>query len=179
MRSVQIEASTHDQLRASAPCLALTGTAGAVSCLSPSIPLPPSCPPSLGTVLLSVLPVAHRHCSTMRALTPAAPRQRDRSLRSICLPSAHPTPNHVVRPNVTYLSPRTFGRSLSGPRLRHLWAGSPQHAAESGSSSCGLSVRLRLLPTPPRGDATIPPLGDAVAFGYICGDFTWHGLSPC
>src|SRR3981189_1803613 len=55
MRSVQIEASTHDQLRASAPCLALTGTAGAFACISPSIPHPPSCPPSLGTALLSVL----------------------------------------------------------------------------------------------------------------------------
>jgi len=42
----------------------------------------------------------------MRALTPAVPRQHARSLRSVRLPSGHPTPNHVVRPNVTFLSPR-------------------------------------------------------------------------
>jgi len=36
--------------------------------------------------------------------------------------------------------------------------------AETGSSSYGLSVRLRLLPTPPHGDA--------VAFSYMRGDFT-------
>ena len=47
-------------------------------------------------------------------------------------------------------------------------AGSPLHTAESGSLSCGLSVRLRLLSTPPRGDA--------VTFSYMCRDFTWRGL---
>ena len=48
----------------------------------------------------------------------------------------------------------------------------------SGSCSYRLPVRLRLLSTPSRSDADTPPLGDAVAFGYICGDFTWHG-PPC
>ena len=42
--------------------------------------------------------------------------------------------------------------------------------AESGSSSYGLSVRLRLLPTPPRDDA--------VAFGYMSYDTPWRGLAP-
>src|SRR5262245_51762911 len=55
-------------------------------------------------------------------------------------------------------------------RLRHVIAGSPLHPAETGSSSCRLLVRLRLLSTPPRGDA--------VAFGYMCRDLTWAGLSP-
>ena len=45
-----------------------------------------------------------------------------------------------------------------------------RHAAESGSSSCRLFVRLRLLSTPPHGDA--------VAFGFMCYDFTSDGLSP-
>ena len=44
MRSVQTEASTHDQSLASAPCVALAGTVDALSCLIPSVPHPPSCP---------------------------------------------------------------------------------------------------------------------------------------
>ena len=46
------------------------------------------------------------------------------------------------------------GRSQSaGVGLRQWLAGSPQHLAESSSSSCGLVVRLRLLFTLPRGNA--------------------------
>src|ERR1700736_3588129 len=55
MRSVHTEASTQDQSRsfpASAPCVAKTGTAGALSCLVMSFTRPPSYPPSLGAVLL-------------------------------------------------------------------------------------------------------------------------------
>src|SRR5580704_10889767 len=70
MRSVQTEASTHDQ-RVSAPRVALAGTAGAVACFIPSIAHPPSYPPSLGAALLSALSVAPRPCGTMRALPPA------------------------------------------------------------------------------------------------------------
>src|SRR6202045_987325 len=55
MRTVQTEASTHDQLRASAPCVALAGTAEALCASFRSIPHPPSYPPSLGTALLSAL----------------------------------------------------------------------------------------------------------------------------
>ena len=55
-------------------------------------------------------------------------------------------------------------------RLRHEKAGSPQHYAESGSSSSGLPVHLRLLPTPPRGDA--------VTFNYGAHDRLRHGLAP-
>src|SRR5712691_2164949 len=115
MRSVQTEASTHDQSRASAPCVALAGTADALACSLPGIAHPPSCPPSLGAALLSALFAAHRRCSTMRALTPAASRQRDSSLRSIRWPSGHPVPNHVARPDVTCLSPRASDRSLAVP----------------------------------------------------------------
>src|SRR5260370_19194240 len=38
-------------------------------------------------------------------------------------------------------------------RLRHYLAGSPQPSAESGSLSYGQPVHLRLLSTPPHGDA--------------------------
>src|SRR5947207_15806322 len=57
MRSVHTEASTQVQLWSlvvSAPCVALAGTAGAVCASILSFTHPPSCPPSLGTALLSV-----------------------------------------------------------------------------------------------------------------------------
>src|SRR5262249_40003053 len=58
----------------------LAGTAGAFSDPFRSTAHPPPCPPSLSAALLSALSAAHRRCGTMRALTPAAPRQRDRPL---------------------------------------------------------------------------------------------------
>jgi len=38
-------------------------------------------------------------------------------------------------------------------RLHQSLAGSPKLKAETGFSSCGLSIHLLLLPTPPHGDA--------------------------
>ena len=49
MRSVQTEASTHDQRVGLSALCSLVGTAG-VCCLGPFIPHPPSCPPSLARV---------------------------------------------------------------------------------------------------------------------------------
>jgi hypothetical protein len=54
--------------------------------------------------------------------------------------------------------------------LRHYLAGSPRQEAESSSSAYGPVVRLRLLPT--------PPLGDAVTFGYKVQTKPCQGLSP-
>ena len=72
-------------------------------------------------------------------------------------PSRHSAPNHLMRPARGIASVvRRAGNARHG--LRHWLAGSPSHPAESGSSSCGLAVHLRLLSTPPRGDA--------VTFGY-------------
>jgi len=76
--------------------------------------------------------------------------------------SEHPAPNHTMRPNVAL--PVTSARSANSG-LRHVWAGSPTHAAESGSSAYGLFFRLRLLSTPPRGGA--------VTFDYMGCDFPW------
>ena len=115
MRSCHSVASARDLLRASAPCIVLPDIGGASVCFIVALPHPPSCPPSLGAALLSALVAAPRRCGTMRALTPAAPRQRNRSLRSIRLPSGHPAPNHVMRPDVTCLSPRASGRFLAVP----------------------------------------------------------------
>jgi hypothetical protein len=125
MRSVQTEASTHDQSRASVPRLALAGTADTVACFIPSVPHPPSCPPSLGTVLLSALSAAHHRCSTIRALTPAAPRQRDRPL---CLPrfafgASRPQPRRAPERHVPVTSCVRSG--LSGPGFALTPASSP------------------------------------------------------
>jgi hypothetical protein len=93
---------------------------------------------------------------TMKALTPAPVHRRGRSPR---------LPRCTVLP--FRLQPRRALRyrfihhaSLPDPvtRLRLERAGSPLHAAESSSSSCGPTVRLRLLSTPSRDDA--------VTFGY-------------
>jgi hypothetical protein len=83
------------------------------------------------------------------------------------LPSGHPAPNHVVHPEHRFLRHLSaFDRCPStGPGFAPHPASSPLHAAESGSSSYGLSVRLRLLPTPPRGDA--------VTFSYMRCDLPW------
>src|SRR5260370_41194389 len=50
-------------------------------------------------------------------------------------------------------------------RLRHYLAGSPQPSAESGSLSYGLPVHLRMLSTPPHGDAVSFDYGGATNSG--------------
>ena len=92
---------------------------------------------------------------------------------------SHPTevsPLHVTRrfetilPSITqrppsplsHATPQLDGSPLSGSRLHHWLAGSPVRQAESSSSHCGLVSHLRLLST--------PPLGDAVTFGFQAGE---------
>src|SRR3989338_9997494 len=69
MRSVQTEASTHDQSRSgvSAACIALSGTSAAWVCFVLSFTLPPSCLPSLGAALLSA-PLSPFPPSVLRTL---------------------------------------------------------------------------------------------------------------
>ena len=64
----------------------------------------------------------------------------------------------------------TDSRSLPRSGLRLESAGSSLRTAESCSLSYGLHVRLRLLPTPPHGDA--------VTFGYRERASPGGGLSP-
>src|SRR5438105_9550733 len=59
MRSVHTEASAHDQSRASAPCLAVSGTPGAVLALVRSSRICLPAPPSLAPVLLPAAAAAH------------------------------------------------------------------------------------------------------------------------
>jgi hypothetical protein len=157
--------------------LSLSGTRRCLSASTWSSRIHLPARPSLGAVLLSSPPVvrAPDHLGTMRALTPAPLRRRSRPLRSIriAFPASRPQPRCAARRHVPITSCR---RSTSWVRLRPLWAGSSLHPAESGSLSYGLSVRLRLLPTP---SPAFAQLADAVAFGYMCGDFTWHRLPLC
>jgi len=83
-----------------------------------------------------------------------------RSLRLLRLAfrASRPQPRDAA-PTSLSPSPQRAG-SASRPRLRLYPAGSPPHPAESGSLPCGLPVRVRLLPTPPRGGA--------VTFRYMC-----------
>src|SRR3990172_5758204 len=106
MRSVQTDASTHDQSRpwVSAPCLAKSGTGGAGICFSSSFTSPPSCLPSLGVVLLPAPPVRLAPCpkpllvSTMQALTSATVTGRQISpLNSHKLPDIPPPTTSIAR----------------------------------------------------------------------------------
>ena len=173
MRSFHTQASTHDQSRpwACASCLASFGTADASLslCLLMALPLPPSWNPrfALPSLCAALLTALYHDllawnligslitCSTVKALTPVPVHFKGRSprLTSPYLPIV-PSPTTQCAP--IPLSTTTAYRATSG--LRHRIAGSPQHNAESSSLSYGPTVRLRLLPTPLRGNA--------VTFGY-------------
>jgi hypothetical protein len=122
----------------------------------------------------------------MGALTPARltrgqPFTEQVPLLDTVQPSLHSVTKHLVRPVIASMLPaqrdrlpddRSDGFALSVIRsgLRLKSAGSSQHTAESCFSSYGLLVRLRLLPTPPHGDA--------VTFGYREGASPARGLAP-
>src|SRR5215469_4393130 len=125
MRSVQIDASVHHHLprrRASAPCVAFSGTPEAACCLIPDSAPPTSCPPSLGAVLLPALFTAYRGSGTTKAVTPADLTRPAGLSAYSALPSRPVALPVASAPSVA-------------SRLRHERAGSPQTYAESGSSS--------------------------------------------
>jgi hypothetical protein len=154
----------------------------------------------LSTFLRPLTPRAlPRFFATTDALTPVRPIQHrplsgQVSLVHTAQPSTHSVTKHLTRPIIAFLLPaqrdglprslrfrvtrghsRGFGqpgasfRSRSGLRLES--AGSSPRAAESCSPyGYGLHIRLRLLPTPPRGDA--------VTFGYQERASPGGGLSP-
>jgi len=97
----------------------------------------------------------------MKALTPDGLTQAVRSLRllRVAVPAFRPQPRD---PPIGRFVSRLSADGCS--RLHHTWAGSPRDPAETGSSSYGLPVHLRLLSTPPRGDA--------VSFDY------WAATNP-
>jgi hypothetical protein len=100
-------------------------------------------------------------------LPPTTPCRPD-ALSGVCCDRAYRRP-HRCRCAV---SSRTMRLGF-----RHFLAGSPRQQAESSlrrlteiSRYCGLDVRLRLLPTPPHGDA--------VTIGYEGPDIPRRGLPP-
>jgi hypothetical protein len=88
---------------------------------------------------------------------------------SCAQPSRHSVPKHTMTPGARLFRHAQRHRCFFS-RLRHVSASSPRHTAESGSSAYGLPVRLRLLPTPPRGGA--------VTFGFGSYGHFPCGLSP-
>ena len=87
----------------------------------------------------------------MKALTPASPHlgQQVSPLTPLCLPDIPPPTTSCAQPSL-YPSPAARlaipGFTVEPPARRNI-------SAESGSLTCGLPVRLRLLSTPPRSDA--------------------------
>ena len=126
-----------------------------------------------------------RFLALMGALTPAGgalrpPCFQQVSLVHIARPSSHSVTKHLTRPVIASPLPAQRDRLPGTPDdgvshvprsgLHPLSAGSSLRAAESCSLSYGLRVRLRLLSTPPRGDA--------VTFGYRERASPGRGLSP-
>ncbi len=163
MRSVQIAASVHHSLRrsppvASVPCLAVSGTAETSACPIPDLKHPVSCLPSLGPVLLPGLSAVNRGCGTMKALTPGRLTRPPRSLRlqRLAFPTFRPQPRELpVGRFASRLSAN--GSFQASPHMSRLATNSRRNRFVipriRGGRLCGLSVRLRLLPTPPRSCA--------------------------
>ncbi len=85
-------------------------------------------------------------------------------LPSYCaIPSYHSVSNHVTRPYTAFSATTAC---MASSELHHGYAGSLQRPAESSSSSCGLAIRLLLLPTPPSTLHCCSAFDDAVTFDY-------------
>jgi hypothetical protein len=118
-------------------------------------------------LLAAPLSVLENGVGAMKVLTPAALTPRGGSLR--LLRFAFPP----FRSQPRGPSDGRFVRRCSAigcSRLRHYLAGSPRIHAESDSCSYRLAVRLRLLPTLPRGRCSRLRL-----HSY---DTLWRGLTP-
>ena len=133
-----------------------------------------------------------RFHATMGALTPARPDLHilvkgprplagQVSLVHSSHPSMHSVSNHLTRPAIASMLPTQrdrlpgdrsdgFALSVSRSGLRPFPEGSSLRPAESSSSTYRLHVRLRLLSTPPHGDA--------VTFGYRERASPGRGLTP-
>ena len=81
--------------------------------------------------------------------------------------------NHVMQPRHRFTRHIPAHRASFG--LRQVSASSSSHTAESSSLYCGPPVRLRLLPTPPRGDAVT---FDYRALAYPGTDFHHADIAP-
>ena len=186
MRSVQTEASTHDQSRASAPCLAIC-TGGAF--LASSIPSAPYLPalPWLGMVLLAILLTSHsarsprfrlRRIATMRAVTPLRLTLPQRSLRllrpAFRASRSQPLDGHAHRFDRHLSLSVSQGFALQSQARRTI---PPSDVILRATHSLPValhpvSARGRCKPHPPRA------LNDAVTFRFTRYGSAWRGLTP-
>src|SRR3990170_7740872 len=144
--------------------------------LHPSTFLHPFAPQALPCFLATMGAVtpAQRALRTLIRGNELPPSAGQVSLLHSSRPSMHSVTKHLTRPVIASPLPAQRDRLpglLSGSGLRPESEGSSQRTAESCSSeSYGLHVRLRLLPTPPHGDA--------VTFSYQERASPERGLSP-
>ena len=115
----------------------------------------PSCLPSLGAALLSALLAAPRRCGTMKALTPAPLTYGAGLPTYLATPSCRSVSNHAGCLNIASPPRQRVQRVSDFAMNEQARRSSPPNRVRS---SYGPTVRLRLLSTPPRGDA--------VTFGY-------------
>ncbi len=80
-------------------------------------------------------------------------------------PSNHSVSKHPMLSHSRFITLPISAAGLPyGSRLRQWLAGSPEHQAETSSSTYGLAVHLRLLPTPPHDDAVTLDYGPENAY---------------
>ena len=96
-----------------------------------------------------------------------------------CLPSIQPPTTLRACTSRFLITPvRTIGslRFQASPHIQQARRYAPPKRVRYPA---GCSFALQLLSTPSRMTRYHPTLGDAVAFGYMYGDFTWHRLTLC
>src|SRR5262249_6342522 len=177
MRSFHTEASTHVQSRPRvfAPCVALSGTAGAwlSLCLVVELTPPPSCLPSLGAALLSALLAAlaasliRRLCLLRRSPLPAQVSP---------LPALHllvvPSPTTWGCPVIAYHHPSVTSDFRTSPYMSRLVAAPPPNRVRSPTDrqfASGCSPRCF-------GPTQLPSAAEFVAYSGT--DFHRADIAP-
>ena len=171
MRSAQIEPSAHPHSRnrrASAACLALSGTNETLIGTIQDLSHPASYPPSLAAVLLPVASAARGGRGNMRALTPAGLTLAGRSLRlrRLAVPAFRPQPRDLpVGRFTSRLSAN--GRFRASPRMSRL-------------ATASRRIRFVLLRTAGSPPVAPHPASRRRSFLRLRShDALRHGLSPC
>ena len=164
MRSVQTAASTHDQSRASASRLAPPGTADARACRRLSFTPPPSCLafPRSGFVTRTSRGTAPQRYYAGSHSCPPRPDRQVFPLPPLRLPGIPPPTTSCAQPSLSQ-SPQRGRPALSrAPGFASASQARRYMPPKSVSYSCGLPVRVRLLPTP-----LATTRGDAVTFRFM------------
>jgi hypothetical protein len=180
IRSVHTQASIHVSLRTSAPC-SPCGHYRRFLCFRTghraSTFLPPF--PRRGFATH-----AFRRSSRLRYYEGSdscrtSPVRQASPFHLSCLPSIQPPTTLRACTSRFLITPvRTIGplRFQASPHIQQARRYAPPKRVRYPA---GCSFALQLLSTPSRMTRYHPTLGDAVAFGYMYGDFTWHRLTLC